>query len=73
LALAERARQLSGGRDPQSLDAMAAAYAALGEWDQAIRAATAGIAAAEQSGQQLLAADMRGRLDQYQQHQAVRR
>lgn len=73
LALAGRARQLSGGRDPQALDAMAAAYAALAEWDKAVQAVTAGIAVAEQSGQALLSGEMRQRLQQYQQQQPVRR
>jgi tetratricopeptide (TPR) repeat protein len=73
LALAERARQLSGGRDPQALDAMGAAYAALNEWEQAVRSVTAAIALADQSGQALLASELRQRLAQYQQHQPVRR
>jgi tetratricopeptide (TPR) repeat protein len=73
LAMAERARQLSGGRDPQAFDAMAAAYAALDDWDKAAQAITAGIAVAEAAGQGLLAADMRQRLQQYQQHQPLRR
>jgi hypothetical protein len=64
---------LSGGRDPQALDAMAAAYAALMEWGKAIQVVTAGIAVAEQSGQALLAGEMRQRLEQYQQQQPVRR
>ncbi len=73
LALAERARQISGGRDPQALDAMAAACAALGEWDKALQVVNAGIALADATGQQLLANDMRERLALYQQHQAVAR
>jgi tetratricopeptide (TPR) repeat protein len=73
LALADRARQLSGGRDPQALDAMAAAYAGLNEWDKAVQAINAGITVAEAAGQNLLATDMRERLRMYQQHQPVRR
>lgn len=67
IALAERARQLSEGRDPQAFDALAAGYAALGEFDTAIRVIRAGIAAAEAAGQALLAADMRTRLQLYEQ------
>ncbi|MEQ1727515.1 MAG: tetratricopeptide repeat protein [Vicinamibacterales bacterium] len=67
VALAERARQLSGGQDPQAFDALAAGYAALGEFEQAARAGLAGIQVALASGQQLLAVEMRDRLLLYEQ------
>ncbi len=67
VALAARARQLSRGEDPQAFDALAAAYAALGEFDQAARAGLAGIQVAMAGGQQLLAAEMRDRVLLYQQ------
>lgn len=67
VALAERARQLSRGQDPQAFDALAAAYAALGEYEQAARAGVAGIQIALAGGQQLLAAEMRDRVLLYEQ------
>ena len=67
VALAERARQLSRGQDPQAFDALAAGYAALGEFDKAVQVGRAGIQAADASGQALLAADMRERLLLYEQ------
>jgi len=67
VALAERARQLSRGRDPQAFDALAAAYAALGEFEQAAQAGLAGIQVALAGGQPLLAAEMRDRVVLYQQ------
>lgn len=70
VAMAERARQLSRGQDPQAFDAMAAAYAALGEFDKAVQVARAGIQAAEAAGQQRLSEEMRDRLSLYEQHQA---
>jgi Flp pilus assembly protein TadD len=68
VALAERARQLSHGQDPQAFDALAAGYAALGEYDAAIRAVRAAIAAADAAGQALLANEMRERQQRYEQH-----
>lgn len=67
VAMAERARQVSKGQDPQAFDSLAAGYAALGEFDTAVRVVQAGIQLAESIGQSLLAADMRTRLDLYQQ------
>lgn len=70
VTLAEHARQLSGGRDPQAFDALAAAYAALGEFDKAVQVVRTGIQVAEASGQAPLAAEMRDRLQLYEQRQA---
>jgi len=70
VTLAEHARQLSGGRDPQAFDALAAAYAALGEFDKAVQVVRTGIQVAEASGQAPLAAEMRERLQLYEQRQA---
>mgnify|MGYP003348398416 CR=1 FL=1 len=39
VALAEKARQLSRGQDPQAWDALASAYAALGDYEKAAQAA----------------------------------
>lgn len=66
LALAERARQLSKGQDPQAYDALAAAYAALGVFEQAITSARTGIDVAQAAGQTLLADEMRARLQLYE-------
>jgi tetratricopeptide (TPR) repeat protein len=67
VTLADRARQLTFGDDPLAFDAMAAGYAALGEFDAAVRAVQLGISVAERRGLAALAADMRGRLALYQQ------
>jgi Tfp pilus assembly protein PilF len=67
VTLADRARQLTGGDDPLAFDSMAAGYAALGEFDAAVRAVQLGIGVAERRGLGALAADMRGRLALYQQ------
>lgn len=68
VALAERARQASGGRDPNAFDALGAGYAALGDFDQAAKAARLGIALAEAAGSQPLVAEMGERLQLYEQH-----
>jgi Flp pilus assembly protein TadD len=73
VALAERARQLSRGQDPQAFDALAAGYAGLGEFDKAVAVVTAGIQRADDAGQSLLAAEMRERLEGYGQHRAITR
>jgi tetratricopeptide (TPR) repeat protein len=65
LTLAERARQISRGQDPQAFDALAAAYAALGEFEKAVQVARLGIQVAEAGGQALLVADMGQRLQLY--------
>jgi tetratricopeptide (TPR) repeat protein len=67
VTLAERARQLSRNRDPQAFDALAAAYGALGEYEQAVQTVRVGIQVAESSGQGLLAAEMRERQRLYEQ------
>lgn len=67
VAMAERARQLSRAQDPQAFDALAAAYAALGEFEKAAQVGQAGVQVALAAGQALLAAEMRERLQLYQQ------
>ncbi len=67
VALAERARQLTGGRDASVFDALAAGYAALGDFDNATKALRAGLQLAEAAGLDALAVDMRGRLQLYEQ------
>ena len=71
VTLAERARQLSQGQDPRTFDALAAAYAALGEFDKATSTLRVGIGVAQSTGQSLLADDMRQRLQLYDEHHAV--
>jgi Flp pilus assembly protein TadD len=73
VTMAERARQLSRNQDPQAFDALAAAYAALGEFDKAVQAARAGIQAADAAGQPLFASEMRTRLELYQQGKPFQR
>lgn len=67
VALAERARQATGGRDATVFDALAAAYAALGDYDQAVRAVRLGIDLAVSTGLEPLAVEMRDRLRLYEQ------
>jgi tetratricopeptide (TPR) repeat protein len=69
VALAEKARQLSRGQDATALDALGAAYAALGEFDKAAQAVRLGIQVAAAAGIDPLVSDMRLRLDGYLQHQ----
>ncbi len=70
VAMAERSRQLSRSQDPQAFDALAAAYAALGEFDTAVRVIRTGIQVADSAGQSLIAAEMRLRLQLYEQRTA---
>jgi tetratricopeptide (TPR) repeat protein len=73
VVLAERAVSLSGGRrDISVLDALAAAYAAAGRFEEAVATATAGVDAAAAAGATDVAARFRERLDLYRQHQAYR-
>ena len=55
---------------PLAFDSLAAAYAALGEFDAAVRAAETGIQVAQQRGLQSLVLEMRDRLQLYQGHKA---
>jgi Flp pilus assembly protein TadD len=70
VAMAERARELSRGQDPQALDALAAGYAALGEFDKAVIAGRLAVQVADAAGQALLSADMRARVQLYEQKKA---
>jgi tetratricopeptide (TPR) repeat protein len=60
------ARRLSGGRSPDVLDALAAAYADRGRFPEAIATAQAALALAEKQGKSKLAQDLRARLALYQ-------
>lgn len=71
VAMADKARQLSQGQDPQAYDALAAAYAALGEFEKAVQAERLGIQVATNTGQQMLAAQMLERLQGYEQRKPL--
>ena len=63
---ARLAGRLSGGRSPESLDALAAAYAELGRFPDAITAAQHALELAEKQGDSKLAQDIRVRVALYQ-------
>jgi tetratricopeptide (TPR) repeat protein len=67
VALAERARQLTRGQDPQVFDALAAGYAALNDFANALVAIKAGVRAAASNGQSMLVAAMLERQRLYEQ------
>ncbi len=73
LMLAERANELSGGANPAALDVLAAAAAAGGDFDRAVRTAELAIAAAVEAGQGTLASQIRERLDAYRARRAPQR
>jgi hypothetical protein len=68
VAAGERAATLTGRRDPQVLDAVAAAYAAAGRFDEAIAAAERAAALAGDD----LAPAVRERLARYRRHEPYR-
>lgn len=70
--LSDRAATITRHQDVSVLDALAAAYASAGRFDEAIAAARAGIALATTSGQQEVAAQFRQRLELYQKGQPYR-
>ena len=70
--LAERAAAVTGHRDAAVLDALAAAYASAGRFDQAVAIARSGVDLADDEGVGALAAQMRQRLELYEQRQPYR-
>jgi tetratricopeptide (TPR) repeat protein len=70
--LAERAADATRHRDPGALDALAAAYAAAGRYDDAVRVAQAGLDTATYAGQTAVADRFRQRMELYQKRQALR-
>jgi tetratricopeptide (TPR) repeat protein len=72
IALAERAAALTSRRDLSTLDALAAAYASEGRYDEAVAVARTAIAQAIAAGQAAAAAQFRERLDLYQKGQPYR-
>ena len=67
--LAERAAGQTGYQQPTILDTLAAAYAASGDFETAVKAAEKALALAENVGAQELAAEIRERLRLYRQGQ----
>ena len=63
--LASRATELSGGRDPAILDTLAAAYAAAGRFEEAVRTAEAAEALFAAGSAPGPAAEVRARLNLY--------
>jgi Flp pilus assembly protein TadD len=63
--LASRAAELTGGADPAVLDALAAAYASAGRFEEAVRTAEAAEALCQAACPPDLAAEIRTRLDLY--------
>ncbi len=66
LELAQRADRLSGGKRPDVLDALAAAYAAAGRFPEALATARQALQLAEQQNNQRLAGTLRARLALYE-------
>ena len=70
LALADRAVTLSGGRDPNVIDTQAAAFAAAGRFDEAVRRARAALAMTSAQRTDSLARQIGDRLALYQRGRA---
>jgi tetratricopeptide (TPR) repeat protein len=70
--LAERADQATRHQDVIVIDALAAAYAAAGRYDEAGRAAAAGLDLARSAGQSAVADQFRQRIALYQTGQPLR-
>jgi tetratricopeptide (TPR) repeat protein len=65
VSLAERARDLTGGKDPGVLAVLDQAYAEAGRWEDAIRTAEAEVVQARAAGQTAMAEAAANRLDRY--------
>ena len=70
--LAQRACVLTNYKDPQSLDTLAAAYAAAGRFEEAIETAEKAMELAVSAGRKDLATEIQDRLRLYQAHQPYR-
>ena len=70
--LARGVNQATGGRVPQVLDALAAALAANGEFEEAVRVAASAVELAAAQGQQALAQEIRARGEGYRQRRPFR-
>src|SRR3954468_5665420 len=72
IRLAERADRAGGHQDVTAIDALAAAYAAAGRYDEAVAVARRGLSLAVSSGRTAVAAQFRQRVDLYQTGQSLR-
>ena len=70
--LAERAAEATRRRDVTALDALAAAYAAAGRYEEAVRVARTGLELSTSAGQVAVAAQFRQRVELYQTGQPLR-
>ena len=70
--LAERADKATSHQDVTAIDALGAAYAAAGRYEDALRAAMDGLALASAAGKSAVAAQFRQRVELYQKRQALR-
>ena len=70
--LAERADKATSHQDVTAIDALGAAYAAAGRYEDAPRAAMDGLALASAAGKSAVAAQFRQRVELYQKRQALR-
>ena len=66
IQVGERAVALTGRNDATALDALAAAYAAAGQWDRAVATAGAAVEVATRAKAEAQAAQIRGRLAAYE-------
>jgi len=73
LRLARRVLRIVGTDNPEGLDTLAAAYAEIGRFDQAVAAATRAVHVARWQGRADLAKDIQDRVQLYQQHYPFRR
>ena len=71
VVLAEKACELTGRQQPLPLDALAAAYAGIGRFADAVAAAQIGIQRAQAAGNPQLATEMGQRLQLYQSGRAA--
>jgi tetratricopeptide (TPR) repeat protein len=72
LALAERAKHLTGGQDPSILDTLSAAYAEASHFPQAIETEQQAMTLAAQQGNSTLAGTLKVHLARYTANQALR-
>ena len=72
VGLAEHLVAATGKRDPAMLDILAAAYAEVGRWEEAVAATELAIALAQEAGQDMLAEQIEDRRQLYQQQKPFR-
>jgi spermidine synthase len=73
VAFAERAAKLSGGREPAILDALAAAYAESGRFEDAVATAESALAIAAGQNNQAVAETLKSRIELYKARTPLRR